>query len=237
MGGLILRSYLAGKTEEHARSLHASRKYRHTKGGIPSRRHTSARALAGQLGTDVQTQEMASGQRQFLFDLNTWNEVSRPSRCWMRFAIAGTGGTGVESRTLSLGVALLTTASPRSTSASLGFLQSGRTRFGFLHATPPSALLDHSGLCSSGAKPIAAIMDANDVTGQIVLSFLTGTSNWQSLGTALEENGLATALGGINLQLQDSTGTPLRSSAAPITSPSRPQRAAAPVRNQQVAFH
>jgi uncharacterized protein (TIGR03437 family) len=132
-------------------------------------------------------------------------------------AVAGTGGTGLESGTVSFGGALddgVVTLN----SASLGFLSAGRTRLvPACHAS--ISLLTTFGLCSGSARPIAAITDGSNVTGQIVLSFLSGTTNWQSLGQALEDNGLALALGGMNLQLQDSTGTPLASTGGTITSP------------------
>ena len=62
-------------------------------------------------------------------------------------------------------------------------------------------------------------MDSKNITGQIVLSFLTGTTGWQSLGQALEENALALVFGGLYLQLQDSRGTPLAATGGTITSP------------------
>jgi uncharacterized protein (TIGR03437 family) len=215
MGGLILRSYLAGKSDATPAAYTPPANTGIRKVVFLATPHFGT-ALAEQLGGDVQTQEMALGS-QFLFDLNTWNEGLDDLRGVDALAIAGTGGTGVESGTVSFGGGLddgIVTLN----SASLGFLRPGRTRL--VRACHASInMLTSLGLCSSSAQPIAAIMDASNVTGQIVLSFLTGTTNWQSLGQALEENGIAAALGGINLQLQDSTGTPLPFTGATITSP------------------
>jgi uncharacterized protein (TIGR03437 family) len=215
MGGLILRSYLAGKADATAAAYTPPANTGIRKAVFLATPHFGT-ALAGQLGTDVQTQEMTLGS-QFLFDLNTWNAGLDDLRGVDALVIAGTGGTGVESGTFSLGAGLddgVVTIN----SASLGFLRPGRTRVvPTCHAS--ISLLTIFGLCSISAQPIAAIMDASNITGQIIVSFLAGTSNWQSLGQALEDNALAVIFGGINLQLQDSTGTPLPFVSGTITSP------------------
>ncbi len=214
MGGLIVRSYLAGKADATPAAYTPPTNTGIRKAVFIATPHFGT-AIAGQLGADVQTQEMALGSN-FLFELNTWNEGLDDLRGVDAIAIAGTGGTGSESGTTALGG--LDDGVVTLTSASLGFLRAGRTRL--VHACHASISLLYSlGLCSRGAPPIAAIMDTNNVTGQIVLSFLTGTSNWQSLGQALEDNSLAVVFGGINLQVQDATGTPNPFTSGTITSP------------------
>jgi uncharacterized protein (TIGR03437 family) len=215
MGGLILRTYLAGKTDATPAAYTPPENTGVRKAIFLATPHFGT-ALAGQLGTDVQTRQMALGS-QFLFDLNTWNEGLDDLRGVDALAIAGTGGTGLESGTVLLGGGL-DDGVVALNSASLGFVRAGRTRLvPACHAS--ISLLVIFGFCTSSAQPIAAIMDSSSVTGQIVLSFLTGTTTWQSLGQAIEENGLASASGGINLQLQDATGTPLSSRGGIITSP------------------
>jgi uncharacterized protein (TIGR03437 family) len=214
MGGLIVRSYLAGKADATPATYTPPTNTGIRKAVFIATPHFGT-AIAGQLGADVQAQEMALGSN-FLFELNTWNEGLDDLRGVDAIAIAGTGGTGLESGTtaysgLDDGVVTLN-------SASLGFVRAGRTRLvPACHAS--ISLLYSFGLCSSSAPPIAAIMDANNVTGQIVVSFLTGTSNWQSLGQALEDNSLAVVFGGLNLQVQDATGMPGTFTSGAITSP------------------
>ncbi|HVY93905.1 MAG TPA: IPT/TIG domain-containing protein, partial [Bryobacteraceae bacterium] len=173
-------------------------------------------ALAAELGADTQTQEMALGS-QFLFDLNTWYEGLDDLRGADALAVAGTGGTGIESGTISLGGGLddgVVTID----SASLGFVRAGRTRLvPTCHAS--ISLLTAFGLCSKSAQPIANIQDDSNVVGQMIVSFLTGTSQWQSLGQALEANSLAETLGGISIQVEDAAGTPQSASGGTITSP------------------
>jgi uncharacterized protein (TIGR03437 family) len=215
MGGLILRSYLAGKADATPATYSPPLNTGIRKAVFLSTPHFGT-ALAAQLGSDVQTEEMALGS-QFLFDLNTWNEGLDDLRGVDALSIAGTGGTGLESGTASLGGGL-DDGVVTLTSASLGFVRTGRTRLvPTCHAS--IGLLFSFGLCSNSAVPIANITDASNVTGQIIVSFLTGTTQWQSLGQALEENEVAASLGGMNLQVQDSTGTPVAATGGSITSP------------------
>jgi uncharacterized protein (TIGR03437 family) len=212
MGGLILRSYLAGKADAAPATWSPPANTGVRKAIFLATPHFGT-GIAGQLGSDVQTQEMSLGS-QFLFDLNTWNEGLDDLRGVDALAVEGTGGTGVASGTTSLGAGLddgVVTLN----SASLGFVRAGRTRLvPACHAS--ISLLVSFGLCSKDAPPIANITDATNVTGQIVVSFLTGTTNWQSLGQTID--GVAASLGGINLQAEDSRGTPVAASAT-ITSP------------------
>jgi uncharacterized protein (TIGR03437 family) len=212
MGGLIVRSYLAGKSDSTPATYSPPVNTGIRKAIFLGTPHFGT-ALAAQLGSDLQTQEMALGS-QFLFDLNTWNEGLDDLRGVDALAVAGTGGTGLESGTVALGGGLDDGVATIN-SASLGFVRPGRTRLvSACHAS--ISLLYTFGLCSKDATPIANIGDANNVTGQIIVSFLTGTTNWQSLGQPID--GLAASLGGINVQAEDSTGTPVAASAT-ITSP------------------
>ncbi len=215
MGGLILRSYLAGKADATPSTYSPPTNTGIRKAVFLATPHFGT-ALAAELGSDVQTQEMSLGS-QFLFDLNTWNEGLDDLRGVDALAVVGTGGTGAESGTTSFGGGLDDGVATID-SASLGFLSAGRTRLvPACHAS--ISLLYSFGLCSKSALPIAAIADASNVNGQIIVSFLTGTTQWQSLGQALEANGLASSLGGLVLQVQDSTGNPQTPTGGTITSP------------------
>jgi len=211
MGGLVLRSYLAGKSDSSPSTYSPPANTGVRKAIFLATPHFGT-GIAAQLGSDVQTQEMSLGS-QFLFDLNTWNEGLDDLRGVDALAVEGTGGTGLASGTASFGAGLddgVVTLN----SASLGFVRPGRTRLvPACHAS--ISLLANLALCSKDAPPIANITDANNVTGQIIVSFLTGTTDWQSLGQTLD--GVAASLGGINLQAEDSTGTPVAASAT-ITS-------------------
>src|SRR5882757_10469723 len=125
MGGLILRSYLAGKADATPAAYTPPANTGIRKAVFLATPHFG-KALAGQLGTDVQTQEISLGS-QFLFDLNTWNEGLDDLRGVDALAVAGTGGTGAESGTTSFGGGLDDGVATIN-SASLGFVRAGRTR-------------------------------------------------------------------------------------------------------------
>ncbi|HVW07092.1 MAG TPA: IPT/TIG domain-containing protein [Bryobacteraceae bacterium] len=232
MGGLIVRSYLAGKADATPASFSPPANTGIRKVIFLATPHFGT-ALAAELGSDAQTQEMALGS-QFLFDLNTWYEGLDDLRGVDALSVAGTGGTGIESGTISLGGGLddgVVTID----SASLAFLHAGRTRLvPTCHAS--LSLLTTFGLCSGSAQPIANIQDDSNVVGQIILSFLTGTSQWQSLGQALEDNALAETLGGINIQVEDPAGTPVQVSGGTITPPTGPVAALGKSSTSQVLY-
>jgi uncharacterized protein (TIGR03437 family) len=213
MGGLIVRSYLAGKLDVTPAAYTPPAITGIRKAIFLATPHFGT-ALASQLGTDVQTQAMSLGS-QFLFDLNTWNEGLDDLRGVDALAVAGSGGTGLESSTKALGAGF-DDGVVTLTSASLGFIQTGRTRVvGTCHAS--ISLLTTFGLCPGSAPPIAAIGDATNVVGQIIVSFLTGTTAWQTLGQAIEANAFGATVGGINLQVQDSTGAVLTATGGTAT--------------------
>jgi len=179
MGGLILRSYLAGKQDVTPAAFQPPLTPIIRRAIFLATPHWGS-AIASVLGIDKQTQEMSPGS-PFLFDLNTWNQGSDDLRGIAAIAVAGNGGTGVESGmagdNFDDGVVTLT-------SASLGFYKSGATRvLPTCHTLNP--LLTGFGFCPSSAPAIAQIPnDASNPVSQILVSFLTGTNAWLSVGQA-----------------------------------------------------
>jgi uncharacterized protein (TIGR03437 family) len=91
------------------------------------------------------------------------------------------------------------------TSSSIGFAIAGRTRVvPDCHTSDP--LVFSSGVCPLGATAINNINDTSNVAGQIIVSFLTGTNTWTTLGQAMEANALGSTTGGIILAAQDLNG-------------------------------
>jgi uncharacterized protein (TIGR03437 family) len=208
MGGLIVRSYLSGK--QPVASGGAATFNPPATAGIRNAIFLATphfgTAVAGELGTDTQTKEMSPGS-QFLFDLNTWNQGTDDLRGVNALAVAGNGGTGLESSLSGSPSPGFDDGVVQLTSASIGFALSGRTRVvPTCHATDP--LVIAFGVCSASTPAINNISDGSNVVGQIITSFLTGTSAWTTLGQAIEANALAAANGGLLLAAQDLNGVP-----------------------------
>lgn len=211
MGGLIVRSYLAGK-QDTSPATFAPPAATGIRKIIFLATPQFGTGLTTYLGVDKQSQELTIGS-QFLFDLNTWNDNTDDLRGIDALAVVGNGGTGLESFIPGFDDGLATL-----TSASLGFARAGRTRVvSACHSN--DSLLTTLFLCSGSTPSIAKIMDANNVVGQIIVSFLNDTNQWQSLGQPIELNPLASAFGGLYLEALDANGIGQPISSATVTKP------------------
>lgn len=177
MGGLVVRSYLAGKRTSPGEFVPPPdpRIRKLVLVGVPH--FGSAWASLGQF--DPQAAAMAPGSR-FLFDLATWNQGTDDLRGLDAVAVVGNAGT-------------LRPLLPRyndgivaQLSGSLGFVRPGRTRvLPYCHSSGNSGLLS---VCGADAPALTSITSPQHGTARIVLSFLNGTSEWQSVGKAAEED-------------------------------------------------
>jgi uncharacterized protein (TIGR03437 family) len=211
MGGLIVRSYLAGKQNGSPATFQPPanpgiRKF--VMLAIPN----FGSGIANKFGNDAQTAEMEIGS-QFLFDLNTWNNGTDDLRGIDVVAVAGNGGTGSESTIPGFDDGAVTL-----TSASVAFARPGRTRVvPDCHTT--FALLVTANYCAASAPAIAYMTGASHDSAQIILSFLAGTNAWQSVGTAIESDPVGSTLGGLNIEAQDLNGAeqPINSAALQVS--------------------
>jgi uncharacterized protein (TIGR03437 family) len=201
MGGLGVRSYLAGKQDVTPATFNPP--------ATPGIRRIVFLAtphfgttIAALLGTDIQTQEMSPGSA-FLLALNTWNQGTDDLRGIPAIAISGNGGTGQESAPgFDDGVVTLT-------SSSLGFYRPGVTRV-LPDCHTMDSLLTLFGYCPSSAPDLNMITnDTGNLVSQILVSFLTGTTAWQSVGHASEADPILSVTGGLNLQLRDQGDNPV----------------------------
>ena len=180
MGGLIVRSYLAGKKDVTPATFAPPPNPGIRKLIFLGTPHFGS-GLASAFGFDTESKELTVGS-QFLFDLNTWNQGTDDLRGIDALAIVGNIGTGNESSIKSFDDGVVTL-----TSSSLAFARTGRTRVvPFCHTD--DILLQIGGYCPLNSPSIAKVNDTSSVNGQIIVSFLTGTNGWQTLGQAIESN-------------------------------------------------
>ena len=202
MGGLIVRSYLAGKQDSATAGFTPPASVPIRKTIMLSSPHFGV-AAAAVLGSDQQTAEMSLGSR-FLFDLNTWNQGGDDLRGVDALAISGNAGTGVASGTVpGYDDGLVAVVS-----SSLGFLRSGRTRL-VPNCHSANALYALFGTCPATAPALNIMTDPNATVSKLVLSFLAGTSDWQSLGTAAEDSAVVSASGSLEMGARQADDTPL----------------------------
>jgi uncharacterized protein (TIGR03437 family) len=208
MGGLIVRAYLSGMQVAAAgtpATFDPPAAPRIRKAIFLATPHFGT-YLASLLGDDQQTHEMALGS-QFLFDLNTWNQGTDDLSGVDALAVAGDGGTGLESVLAGSFLSGFDDGVVELTSASIGFAITGRTRVVPDCHTSDSLVVTES-VCAASTPAIAQINDASNVVGQIITSFITGTSAWTTLGQAIEANNNGSTVGGLLLGAQDLNGVP-----------------------------
>jgi uncharacterized protein (TIGR03437 family) len=194
MGGLIVRSYLAGKSvAPSVFNPPATPKIRKAvflatpHFGSPLADELTTNALLASLyGTDVQIMEMERAS-QFEWDLATWNQFADDLRgvdAVSAIGNAGPNGTGD-------GVVLLT-------SASLDFAVPGRTRVVPYCHIPGTDVDGLAGaLTGCNASGIAYIDSTSHPSYQIVSSFLMDGTAWQSVGNAPAQDPTLSHFGGM----------------------------------------
>jgi uncharacterized protein (TIGR03437 family) len=211
MGGLVLRCYLSGKQDTagvfqppaatHVRKavFLASPNF-----GTP----IASLAVASLLGFTQQLDEMSSGS-SFLFDLGTWNQGTDDLRGVDAIAEAGNAGIGGLSEPVGFddGVVPLT-------SASLQFYMPGRTRVVPYCHIDGGGIVTSFNLCPANAQGIADIESPTHDSAQIIVSFLNGTNDWQSVGTAAEDDPFLSVDGGLIVAAHAADDSNLSASAA-----------------------
>ena len=202
MGGLIVRSYLAGKGSVSGSFVPPSNPKVHKFVAIATPHFGSFQAS----NIGMQESEMVLGS-QVLWDLATWNQGQDDLRGVDALAVIGNAGTYGTSNNASDGVVSLT-------SGSLNFTRPDqRTRIvPYCHTTPGFG----TGLAMSctSSHGIADIDSAAHLTAQIVRSFLADTSAWQSIGTTPSQDPFLKVFGGTSLALKGSNDVYFRDLAS-----------------------
>ena len=145
--------------------------------------------------TGAQATELQPGS-SFVFDLNTWNQYMDDLRGLDAVAVVGTGGTGIVSGTRNFDDSTVSV-----TSASLDFARPGRTRvIPYCHTSLTGIL---SIACAGTAPAIARMTNDQHDAAKIMLSFLAGTNDWQSVGQSPAENEFLKQRAGLQLKFRN----------------------------------
>ena len=197
MGGLIVRAYLAGLQSTGALSPPANTLIRNlVLIATPNFGSFLATNSASVIISGTQSAEMIAGSA-FLWNLSMWNQHVDDLRGVNAIAVIGNAGiygnnqTGISLANASDGVVELT-------SGSLGFVaqQTSVTRIVPYCQVDPNAFTNQNLAYSCTAPGIANVTNQSQPTGQIVRSFLAGTTDWQSIGTTPATDPLLTVNGG-----------------------------------------
>ena len=209
MGGLIVRAYLSGKQTGGAVFQPPASPGIRKAVFLATPNFGSGLALFFGVG-NAQSGELASGS-QFLFDLGTWNQGTDDLRGVDGLALIGNAGsetmTGFDDGVVAL------------TSASIGFAEPGRTRvLPYCHSEARGLLVDF-GLCSSGSTGIAHITSPTQDVARALVSFLKGSTDWQTIGTAAEQDKFLSGDGGLIVEARSADDSILTLSSITAAGP------------------
>jgi uncharacterized protein (TIGR03437 family) len=209
LGGLIGRAYLSGLQPSETLTPPGStliRKF--VLIATPNFGSFVAGNYAASITVGSQAAELIPGS-SLLWNLATWNQRVDDLRGVDAIAVIGNAGT--YSPGLSTGT-LLANASDglvSLASASLGFVSPKAvvTRIlGFCHVDPAAFTNAGFGTYSCSSPGIANVTSTNHATGAIVRSFLSGTTDWQSIGSTPATDPYLSINGGMFFALSNSAG-------------------------------
>ena len=208
IGGLIVRSYLAGLQTNGTLTPPANTLIRKlVLIATPNFGSFVAENFAGIINAGTQSAELIPGSA-FLWNLSMWNQHVDDLRGVNAISVIGNAGT----YTSNLSGASLANASDgivSLTSASMNFVAqtSANTRIVPYCHVDPSAFTNLSlEPYNCNAPGIANVTSESHYTGQIVRSFLSGTTNWSSIGNTPANDVYLTSNGGTFFGMVNSTG-------------------------------
>jgi uncharacterized protein (TIGR03437 family) len=218
MGGLIARAYLAGIQPNQTFLPPAPALVRDlVLIATPNFGSFVAGNYVYSIATGTQSAELVPGSA-FLWNLATWNQLGDDLRGVNAVAVVGNAGSylpslssGIYSDNASDGLVSLT-------SASLGFaygtLSSATRVVPYCHIDPSAFTNIGLGTFACNAPGIANVTDTNQYTGQIVRSFLAGTTTWSSIGNPPASDPWLQSYGGMFFAMMNTTGSYVRDMSA-----------------------
>ena len=188
MGGLILRSYLAGRQNNGTYNPPADPRIRKVIFLATPHAGIAVATLAG--GLDPQLEGLTPGS-PVVFGLATWNQGTENLREIDALSLSGDAGAGL------LSVPRFTDGVVALTSSSLEQWLPGRTRVlpGYCHTS--------SSPCVPNSPDIADLTDTSRDSVKAVLSFLRDTTEWRNIGKAPAEFPMLATTSGLQVQFRD----------------------------------
>jgi uncharacterized protein (TIGR03437 family) len=208
VGGLIVRSYLAGLQPDGSLTPPTS-----TLVGklvliaTPNFGSFVAGTYAGGSVYQSQAAELIPGS-SLLWNLANWNQRTDDLRGVSAIAVIGNAGTYIPSFSSSTVLNNASDGLVSLTSASAGFVteQTSATRIVPYCQVDPSAFTNTAlGTYECDAPGIANVTSASHPTGEIVRSFLGGTTDWTSIGTTPATDPYLSTNGGMFFGLVNAT--------------------------------
>lgn len=209
LGGLIARSYLAGlQPNESLVPPFPTLVGKLVLIATPNFGSFVAENYYTYLAQGTQSAELIPGS-SFLWNLANWNQRSDDLRGVSAIAIAGNAGVYLPSLSSAIQLNSASDGLVSLTSASVGFVnqQNADTRIvPYCHVDPSVFVNSSFGNFLCNAPGIANVTSTSHPTGQIVRSFLAGTTAWQSIGTAPSADPNLATDGGMYFALSPSGG-------------------------------
>jgi len=211
LGGLIARAYLAGLQPNESLLPPTNTLVRDmVLIATPNFGSFVAGGYAAEIQTGTQSGELVPGSA-FLWNLATWNQRTDDLRGVNAIAVIGNAGeylpnlsSGIENNNASDGIVSLS-------SASLGFVyphSTSATRIvPYCHVDPSAFTNTTLGAFLCNAPGIANVTSESQFTGEIVRSFLAGTSAWSSIGTTPATDPYLSLYGGMFFAVMNAAGS------------------------------
>jgi uncharacterized protein (TIGR03437 family) len=205
MGGLIVRSYLAGKQiDDGVFTPPADPRIRKLVFLGTPHFGTPITGISPERNTQITQLEPGS---RFLFDLATWNQGTDDLRGVDAIAVLGNAGNAVFGNTPRFHDSTVTL-----TSGSLEFVLPGRTRVvNFCHTGGLAALL-----CTNAEGRLADMTSDAHLSARILMSFLNGTDEWRSIGSAATDDAFLKTRRGLTIDWRDATNGVLSLQSAAV---------------------
>ena len=210
MGGLIARAYLAGIQPNQTFQPPSPTLVRKlVLIATPNFGSFVAGNYVYSIAAGSQSAELMPGSA-LLWNLATWNQYYDDLRGVDALAVIGNAGSYIPNLSSSIMNNNASDGLVTLTSASLGFAvprQSFPTRVvPYCHIDPSAFTNANLGTFACNAAGIANVTDTSHLTGQIVRSFLAGTTAWSSIGTVSTSDPYLSKYGGMYFALMNSGG-------------------------------